>query len=630
MVNQSTRNTFKRALAWSRVKLMYNRITLTKWTTAYFFLALIYCIVLAALQGVAYADNAQARTVISGVVEYTNMTGLVVDVHNHLEWCTGLPNVPGTNCTVISPDIDAQRALSRRAESLIEMAELMTQEPQYASSGPQSSALVDSDGKLTGVDFDGAVLSVSCANSLHWLNDTLRDAVREDITILVFHFWLFALALVTILNESLPHLVTGVAGHALVTAWAAFRVGNSKTVERMYDVMIVRGTCSTNNGPGEDILGDWWQMKQGHELPILILNVASLVLLSLLSLKLYKVYARQSFERVGASDSTSQVHILYKLVLVLSSLLQLAGFFVLASTVMWIDKASMGNISLLADHLTVYRVALIVMVILVIPWLILGWQSVRKEQRRLFWVFFLISLLFLGVASSCFGSHLYRFIFSVWPLFATMTIASYILIVAITVMGVVCRCLFGKGMKEFLEQTETPEGADFAPVYIASFPSTPDDDEKGKMDFSDSTFRSTDLLNIARPPPTYQDSSPRPTYAGGRGDVEARPAYLDKSFYDYNPPQDGDPSPLARSGSMRTMRTSVFNDPMRDTVKLSTTPPVAREGILARVEPEAGLPKTQLRKLPQRKESVRKLTIGLPSNPRKGGSPIETGGGGYF
>lgn len=46
----------------------YTRITLTRFTTLYFFLALLNCIVLVILQGVTYADDAAAVSALQGLL----------------------------------------------------------------------------------------------------------------------------------------------------------------------------------------------------------------------------------------------------------------------------------------------------------------------------------------------------------------------------------------------------------------------------------------------------------------------------------------------------------------------------------------------------------------------------------
>ncbi|KAK7035392.1 hypothetical protein VNI00_011923 [Paramarasmius palmivorus] len=510
MFKPGARNVLKQALVWTRVKLIYTRITLTKYTTLYFFLALIYCIVLVALQGVAFQDSAQAGDIVSGVLGCTNVTGLVVHVDNHLEFCTGLPNVRDSNCSIIEgadPD-----GMWRRAES----NEIRRLTPRSEHAKP----LFDSNGMLEGVDIgNNQTLSAPCVQSLLWLNDAqvLRDSRREDLVILVFHIWLFALSFVTILNESLPHLVAGLAGHALVTGWAGFRVENSDNVQELYKTLIVEGTCDNT-----DFLGSWWDVRNSHTIPTVVLNTVVLICVALLSLRLYKVYARQSFNRVGAS---SQINRVYKL----------AGFFTLASTVMWIDKASTGSIVFAAHHLRTYQTVLIVMVILILPWVIFGWISVRREHRRFFIIFLAISTVFLVLSSAVFASDLYRFIFDMWPLFATMTVTSYILIVATFVLGILCRIHFGKGLREFLTQKEAPEGADFAPVYIAQLFPVDGDPEKAQLsqdDFTQEYTKASPLPMVQRPEVAHTVSAPR---------------------------------------------LSVFSDPARDTVKLSSTPPLARD-----------------------------------------------------
>lgn len=87
-----------------------------------------------------------------------------------------------------------------------------------------------------------------------------------------------------------------------------------------------------------------------------------------------------------------------------------------------------------------------------------------------------------------FASSMYRFVFNSWALFATVTLTAFVLTVAATALGVVCRVVgFGKGLKHFrtslfgtlgnliLMMTvvvvvyvqDVLEGADFAPVYFS-------------------------------------------------------------------------------------------------------------------------------------------------------------------
>jgi len=201
-----------------------------------------------------------------------------------------------------------------------------------------------------------------------------------------------------------------------------------------------------------------------------------------LSYKLFRVYASQTFSRVGAS---TEIHRIYKLVLFLSMSLQLAGFFTLAQTALWISKISFGAIRQLAEHFHIYLAALIVTAILIIPWLVLGWISVRREAKNLFLLFSFFSVILFSMATGLFFSPLYRFVLGEWSFYATMSITSYALLVATFILAVVCRLQFGKGLAHFLRVTDALEDGDFTPVYFSKGGETSEyreDDTKSEFD----------------------------------------------------------------------------------------------------------------------------------------------------
>jgi len=63
-----------------------------------------------------------------------------------------------------------------------------------------------------------------------------------------------------------------------------------------------------------------------------------------------------------------------------------------------------------------------------------------------------------------FFSDLYRFIFNSWPFFATVSITSFVLTIATTLLGLCCRLNFGKGLAHYLQVTDALDGVDFTPV----------------------------------------------------------------------------------------------------------------------------------------------------------------------
>ncbi|THU93834.1 hypothetical protein K435DRAFT_757066 [Dendrothele bispora CBS 962.96] len=326
MLGKSSRRIWKDALRLTKIKLVYARVTLTKWTTLYFFLSLLYCVVLVVLQGITVSENAEAVGIIDGLLGSSNISQhrLVVCTGTTLEMCKDLPSQPDAQCEVIQG------------------TDLFARDKAFVSIGANSTFQLQSRD----------VPSNQCLQSLTWLKDTIRDSIREDIVTLIFHIWLFLLSFVAILNESLPHLGAALAGHVLVTAWAGYRFRNSRHQQDLYKTFIVNGPCQT------DYLGGWWDLRLNHTIPIIIINTLFFLFITLLSVRLYNVYARQSFKRVGASR---QIHAVYKLVLGLSVCLQLAGFFTVASTGMWIDKASNGDIRRVAKHLVLYRTVFSIM-----------------------------------------------------------------------------------------------------------------------------------------------------------------------------------------------------------------------------------------------------------------------------
>jgi len=573
---------------------------LTRFTTLYFFFALLNCIVLVILQGVAYADNSEAVHIIEGLLSGVNVTkGLPVFSGGVLYMCDSLPGQPGTVCnTVVSSKakrsepslVDTRKEHWSRIVKKDYDFKTLAAANQGSSSDPESSEEIEEEEDQAGtVDLENAggptiggsinagptnggltnstagssnagpfndvsapagsvqkvpdnikntptspassqILDVSCAQTLIWLEDVMEDGRREDIVALFFNVWLFSLAVVTILNESLPHLGASLVGYILGMACAAFRVASTEKLWHHYESLVVNGACQAN------LMGGWWNFRKVHTLPILAFNVVALITMAYLSFMLFKVYASQSFGRVGAS---SQVNRTYKIVLVFSACLQLTAFFSLASTAMWIDHICDGIIWVVAHHRKLYLAAFIVTLLLLLPWLLLGWLSVRKECRKRYLVFSGISVFLVAVSTLMFASPLYRFTFMSWPFFATITVTAFVLIVTTTMLGLWCRFNFGRGLAHFLQVSDALEGVDFTPVYFNK------DAEKGNM--------FNDKLNDSDP--DLDEKYPADVTAG----------YIQQPELSY------------KSASKSSRGQSVYSERSGIPVKLSSTPSLFQE-----------------------------------------------------
>jgi len=93
---------------------------------------------------------------------------------------------------------------------------------------------------------------------------------------------------------------------------------------------------------------------------------------------------------------------------------------------------------------------LITVLTLLFPWLTIGWIAVRKEHRRLMFVFLGAAVLYLGGWAAMFAASTFRWTFVQWTFFGVITSASSFLTVFTFVLGVICCSNFGKGLSRYL------------------------------------------------------------------------------------------------------------------------------------------------------------------------------------
>jgi hypothetical protein len=300
-------------------------------------------------------------------------------------------------------------------------------------------------------------LSSNCSWSLNYPVSVLRQTKEEDITFMAFQIWVLGMSLVALLNESIPHVIASLVTHLLATAWAAFQIVNTKNFENDFSRVITHGAC--NGVP--NLLGSYWKIRQDAEYASLALNVAALFVSGVLSWKLFKSFGWQTFKRVGASLTINRI---YKLVLVLSIVLQLSVFFMAASVGLWIASLMSGVAAAHGDHVSLYRITSFVTIFLLLPWISLGYIGVRRELRLPVIIFLLLSILYLAAWSVMFLASTFRWIYLSWIFFGLMACSSVFLTVLAFVLGIVCRMNFGKGLPRYLNAQEPLPGDDFAPV----------------------------------------------------------------------------------------------------------------------------------------------------------------------
>lgn len=439
------------AWSWakSEVKHLRLRIFLSRFIACYFFLALAHFVGQLILVSITLADDTVVVNTVSGILDDHGIRpGLPLIEGGTLRDCDGAAHLDGTSCTVLA-------------------------QPPDGGNGPDALFVADywnsvlilynQTDDASDVTFDDSPqVTDQCAMSMGWILDVFHDAKREELATLFFQLWLLVMSMMAVLADSTPHLIAALSGHFMNTAWASFNVYTGVKMKHEYQRFIVAGACN-----GVDVLGGWWDERLRHSAPILVLNTVATLAMVYLTWKLSTIYHRQSFSSVGAPSNIIRIHRVY---LGFVMTLQLASFFTIAATALWISKLTEDAVRRAAENYSLYLAGFIVTVLLNIVWVTSGWLCIRRENRALFWPFLLAGLVVITIWTIMFFSPLYRFVFLTWPFFANMTIVSYVFLVATSVLGIACRFNFGQGLAHYLMVLKSLANDDFTPASFANDP----------------------------------------------------------------------------------------------------------------------------------------------------------------
>jgi hypothetical protein len=534
----------------AKAKLVWNRLTFSKLTTAYVIFSLVHFTLQISLQIKAFTINADAATLLYSIALQGNATNnsFPALAGHDIRMCASVPTTLSTaNCTIVYNGVpthnnslfdssygisgnnaNAIAALSASASAssaasvasaasassvaqssaslsvsasatpssavsvsasptafpskvVVVVTRLVTESatktvtpfaisaaPTSANTKralPQAKVLAAGDEQvqvsITGLGYHNypLILDKTCMWSLNWPVSVLDNTKREDIVFIAFQFWVLGMSAVALLNESIPHIIASLLTHVIATAWSGFQLSQTAAFHRDFTQYITNGACSGPNVPS--LLPTYWEQRSNAEIPTLALNSAALLVSCVLTWKLVKLFGWQTFKRVGASLTINRV---YKLVLLFSITLQLSLFFMGATVSLFLDQLINGWIGHLAWYGTLYKVMFIIVGVMLIPWLMLGWFSVRREMRLGMIVFLGLSVCYLAGWGVMFMSTTFRWTFRTWSFFSIVASASVLLAFISFVLGVVCRLNFGKGLLRYLNAHESLPGDDFTPV----------------------------------------------------------------------------------------------------------------------------------------------------------------------
>ncbi|KIK97835.1 hypothetical protein PAXRUDRAFT_807634 [Paxillus rubicundulus Ve08.2h10] len=424
------------------LKTWFARVTWSRITFAFFLIALVSGVAQTTIQTIALSISARGRNLVSGTINAAGVQrGFVVVQGSAIEICSGIPIVQGTMCAVAyngsmkGEGVYLRQSYSRQ-QQLMQAAD--SQGGNVTRRGFEGFPIIKNGGVaavnaiILNSSVPPATLSIQCVQSLTWLESFLREARSENVVHIVFQVWLFTMSLVALIDESIPHLIIVLVAQIMNTAWTGFRIYTGGVAKQTYEQLIVNGACG-----GVDILGGWWEGGMRYE--ILGVNAGILLCMLFLVFKLVKVYSKETFSSIGSSPIVNRA---LKWTLWMRVSMQFATIFTMTSAAIWYDKRKTDIIPSYSRN-TLYDAGFILVAV--------GSQSIRHENRRLFFVFALLSIVFLVVSGLWFGSTLFRYELDTWPFFAAVTTMADILLMITCVLALICRVHFGSGLAHFRE-----------------------------------------------------------------------------------------------------------------------------------------------------------------------------------
>ncbi|WVF72881.1 hypothetical protein IAT40_007699 [Kwoniella sp. CBS 6097] len=251
--------------------------------------------------------------------------------------------------------------------------------------------------------------------------------------------WTLGLAVVALLNESVPHLLALLVSLLISIVWTANDIRVTFKFWSNFSSMLER------NCGGANILPQYLDKRVAFQSTVLGANVLTLAGSGVLCWKLKDHFGWQTFQRIGASTEMNR---LYKLVLALSILLQLDAFVLVTFFALFLDQISRGPASYYMRNCTLFQIIYSVLIVTLFLWLYL---------RRRFNVFLgLTAALIAGWAIS-FANRVFRVVFTTWAFFTALGCLAITLTVFSIVLAVFRRLTFGKGLSEFLYHEEIHE-----------------------------------------------------------------------------------------------------------------------------------------------------------------------------
>ncbi|KAI0370917.1 hypothetical protein BV20DRAFT_1070920 [Pilatotrama ljubarskyi] len=441
------------------------RITLTPHTLAFFLLSVIHCLAQGLTAAFVYSEDVSTFAFVNNILHTAQVPrNEVARLFRHgddltLKLCTAAPiGDVYKECITIWDTSMTLNAMGTLTSRFVETSDHIRRSLDDGSLRPVHDP---SSGNVTGAEltYNGdstIVLSEQCARMLEYPGRILDNSQREDLALVGSQFWLLGVSTFGILYNSIPHIWAVVFARVLQTAWASYTIWRTEDFKFRYRSLIVG-----NGTPCHfDVMPSYFSTRLALQIPELVLSVTALLSTGFLAWFIVKGYSAATIRRVMPPPRVMRQ---YKFFLIDSMFLQLSLFFTVTAISLWMDQLRNSEIALLAQRSPLYYALFIFTVVTIIPWIVMGWLSVRREMTVLMAGFLFLNLCYIVGWSVMFKSQVYLWTFIEWPFFGCATIVSFMVLVGAMVFGIICWTGFGKGLAHYLHVEAVLTESDFNP-----------------------------------------------------------------------------------------------------------------------------------------------------------------------
>jgi hypothetical protein len=433
------------------------KVTGSKITTFYAVLSICYCAIQVVFLAASWQVNHGAGRQLEVLVE---ISGNGAKEYSYLDYKSGSPQLRlcpggistadhGEACPVIWPPKSSNET-----------------SPRIKRADSQALTFFPSNGTLDVPPYDGLTFNRSkptstitlgpeCVQAIKWPYHHLLLLRREDVSSACFHSWLLLLSAAALMTESIPHIGASFALHVFALWWSSIQIWATKKFETDYSNLIIgsQGACA-----GIDVISGYFKDRTAYQIATIAVNIVSTIASGFLCWRLFGMYGWVTFKKMGASRTIARA---YKIALALAICVHLELFFYTAAVTCFLDQIAKGLLGSEPQHRTLLLVSYTITTVLAIPWLSLGSYGIRRENKKMMYGFFTMSLLYLGMSGAMFSSNTFKRTFEYWVFVAASFTVSWALLVAIIILAIFCTLNFGKGLPHYFERRNGEDADDY-------------------------------------------------------------------------------------------------------------------------------------------------------------------------